>query len=765
MIALNGWKTAPAKPLETVVPLNLCRGLAAREVDRRIALASRAGDVSARVLAFYLLDLAERRAYQELGFHSIEQYAETRYGMQPSTTREYLSVGRRLEELPSIDEAIRDGRLGWSKVRVIVRVATLETELDWIEFAVTHTVRQLETQARLHRAGERPSDPTRRRIHDPAFEAHGKFGLLQAQVWNNARAKLEVAFGRHVSDSELMIEGASSILRHPVEGDGAARGPVNDSHFKVMVHCEKATGRTTIETADGPVELDPPTAAAILREAGRDDLACWVDPNTGPEVPPEERDQPVSAAQRLAILARDGYRCRCCGSKLNLTIHHIIWLLFGGRSVDDNLLTTCEDCHSLVHARLLFIRGSVRNGLKFTDADGRELADAGDPGLRIDDGRLKSWLNWMRPSDDARASGDDARASGMAEAEPGELPESVDAEWWTAHEPMLSWNDRQGTLELTTEVDARAAASDARVDARASGSRGLADLVGQERAARNLKRAVEAARKLGQPPPHILLAGPAGLGKTSLAEAVAADMGSQLHRTSGPVIAEPGLLLRLLTTLKDGDILFLDEIHRLPARIAELLYEAMEQGALSLPVRANGRQRTLHVRLRRFCLIGATSEENLIPAPFRSRFKIREHLEYYASADVARILELAATGLGLHLEPQAGGALASAARGTPREALSLLRCVHDEAVIRGTIRIDGELVESVLESLGIDAMGLRANERQYLAVLRRAGRPVGLATLAGRLGETRQTVRQVHEPYLLRLGLITMTPTGRSLTG
>src|SRR5262245_24569808 len=217
MIALKKtFKPAPAQPLETVVPLALCPGLSAKEADRRIAQANRAGNVGARVLSFYLVDLCERRAYQELGFHDIVQYAETRYGIQPSTTREYLAVGRALEDLPLADEAICDGRLCWSKVRLLARVATPQTECEWVEVAISHTVRQLERQGRLHRAGERPSDSRRRRIHTPAFDVKGKLTLLEAQIWNNARAKLECALGRHLSDSQIMVEAAAAVLRKPV---------------------------------------------------------------------------------------------------------------------------------------------------------------------------------------------------------------------------------------------------------------------------------------------------------------------------------------------------------------------------------------------------------------------------------------------------------------------------------------------------------------------------------------------------------------------
>jgi hypothetical protein len=223
--------TSDAQTVEATFSLELRRGLPAGEVDRRIARANRASDVGARTLAFYLVDLAERGAHQELGFHSVEQYAQMRYGIQPSTTREYLAVGRALEELPETDEALCQGHLLWSQARLIARVGTPETEAAWVEWAVGKTVREIEAQVRKREKGELPTDPARRRIHTTKVKVEARFNVVQLQMWNNAKAKLEAETGRPASDAELMLEAAKLLLETRPDGTVPGRTPVNDSHF------------------------------------------------------------------------------------------------------------------------------------------------------------------------------------------------------------------------------------------------------------------------------------------------------------------------------------------------------------------------------------------------------------------------------------------------------------------------------------------------------------------------------------------------------
>ncbi|MHC4709877.1 MAG: Holliday junction branch migration DNA helicase RuvB [Planctomycetota bacterium] len=750
--------------VEATIRQELRPGLAIHEVDRRIAQANRAGDVGARAMAFYLVDLAERGGQQELGYHSVVQYAETRYLMQPSTTREYLAVGRALDELPHIDEAFCAGRLFWSQVRQLVRITTPETESAWLEWAAGHTARQIAAQVRNRRKGDLPTDPARRRIHTTKFDVRGRLNVVQWEIWNNARAKLESETGAPISDTEMMMQAATLLLGSGLDGSIPHRTPVNDSHFKVVVHCETGGGPAAVHTKDGPVGLDPETSRAILREAGLDDLADAVpdedeeeeeDDTPGTPVAAKDRDRPTPPTLLAEVLARDGYRCLCCESKKNLTGHHKIERQFGGRTELGNLMTLCDDCHSLVHSGMLIVHGTIPDGLWFTDGSGRNIHEFSQS--------VEIALKAMKR---------DARASSSRILSVMDLPRVVDGAWWARHAHLLHPDPRHGALVFRPgaprEIPPDATDSihgshitDEPYNARASRPRMLADMIGQQRVVANLRQAVAVANRLGEPLPHILFCGPPGLGKTSLGGAVAREVGGGFHYVSAPAMKDPAALVRQLTSLRDGDVLFLDEIHRLPARVAEILYEAMEDGQVSLPVSCGIDQRVLHVRLGRFTLIGATTEEELLPAPLMGRFEIREHLEYYRGEDLAELLLRAAGRACLKMDKEVARRVANVSRDTPREALAIFRTVRGEAVLAGQSRIDEATVTRALERLGIDENGLRPLEREYLDILDAAEGPVGLGTLAARLGTSRRTLRRAHEPYLFRRGLVAMTRQGR----
>ncbi|MHC4217149.1 MAG: AAA family ATPase [Planctomycetota bacterium] len=348
----------------------------------------------------------------------------------------------------------------------------------------------------------------------------------------------------------------------------------------------------------------------------------------GTPVPAADRDRPTPPKLLAAVLARDKNRCLCCGSRKSLTGHHKIERQHGGRTDLRNVMTLCDDCHSLVHSGKLIVHGAIPDGLWFSDARGRNVRELGLP--------LDLVLEAIRR--DARASS--ARISGLRD-----LPGSADPDWWDRHGHLLRWDPKQGCLELEPGVPREPRPHEDTSpdgDARASRPRTLADMIGQDRVVENLRVTVDAAKRVGDAVPHVLLCGPPGLGKTRLGGAVAGEAGAAFHHLSAPAVKEPGILLRQLTSLRDGDVLFLDEIHRLPAAIAEILYEAMEDGSLSLPVRCGNDQRVLHVRLNRFTLIGATTEEELLPAPLLGRFVIREHLEFYGIGELARLVERAA---------------------------------------------------------------------------------------------------------------------------
>lgn len=296
--------------------------------------------------------------------------------------------------------------------------------------------------------------------------------------------------------------------------------------------------------------------------------------------------------------------------------------------------------------------------------------------------------------------------------------------------------------------------------------RSFAEYVGQERIRANLAIFIQAARERGEALDHVLLHGPPGLGKTTLAHVIAAERGITLRATSGPAIEKPGDLAALLTNLGEHDALFIDEIHRLPTIVEETLYPAMEDGHLDLIVGQGPSARSVKYPLPAFTLIGATTRVGLLSGPLRARFGVSYLLEPYSVAELSRVLERSARILGVAFEPEGLEEIGRRSRGAPRVANRLLRRVRDYAQVERAKRIDGEVAREALARLEIDAQGLDEADRRLLRVVLESfsGGPVGLSTLAAALGEEKGTVEDIQEPYLIRLGLLERTPRGRRLT-
>jgi Holliday junction DNA helicase RuvB len=290
------------------------------------------------------------------------------------------------------------------------------------------------------------------------------------------------------------------------------------------------------------------------------------------------------------------------------------------------------------------------------------------------------------------------------------------------------------------------------------------EFIGQRKTLQNLQVAIKAARKRKEALDHVLFSGLPGLGKTTLARIIAFEMKAQLHTTLGPILKRPGDLVGTLTKMEEGDVLFIDECHRMLPEVEEFLYSAMEDFSVSISMESGMQGRTISLALKRFTLVGATTREGLLSEPFRARFGILEKLEWYPEEDLVRILKRSAKILGTEIDEESAALLAARARGTPRVANRYLRRVRDLAQVKANNRISRPVTLEALRMLGVDEAGLEEMDRKILRTLVSQNAPVGLKTLAVSVGEEEGTIEEVYEPYLIQHNFLVRTSRGRRAT-
>jgi holliday junction DNA helicase RuvB len=323
--------------------------------------------------------------------------------------------------------------------------------------------------------------------------------------------------------------------------------------------------------------------------------------------------------------------------------------------------------------------------------------------------------------------------------------------------------------EMIESNDARVISSDKQIDDQKEVSirpTSLDEFVGQTKLKKNLNIFLTAAKKRNESIEHILLYGPPGLGKTTLANIISCEMNVHIKTTAGPAIERPGDLAAILTNLEEGDVLFIDEIHRLNRSVEEVLYPAMEDFKLDIVIGKGPAARSIRIDLNKFTLIGATTRAGLLTAPLRDRFGIIERLEFYTPDELVAIVSRAAGILNTKIEGSAAEEVSKRSRGTPRIAYRLLRRVRDWAQVESNGVIENTIIEKALSSLGVDTLGLDKIDRKYLETIicKFSGGPVGVETIAASIAEEVDTIEDVYEPYLLQLGFIDRTPRGRMAT-
>lgn len=754
-------------------PTEMRPGLTADEVCRRLARAARHEETGRRVLAFYLVEMDQRRLYQTTGHGSTAHYAEARLGLDRRRVAELVRVGAKLLELRELDRAFCEGRLGWAKVLIVARMATPEHEAAWLERALALDARALALLAARSREGGAPrAAGDEKGLPEIRFPVSASVGSLVYAKLEQAQRRLGAELGREVDVAALLDTLLDQFLATQADGSVPGRTRVDASAFRVqLVETGERGAPLLVSTEDGlfPLDAGGPGGEGAASESVRCDAGvrnhhvAGARDAAGDDHDHRAHDVKTPPRMRRSVLRRDGHRCRSCRSRWSLMVHHVEFRSHGGRTLHENLITLCSRCHGLVHAGLLVIEGSSADVARFVDAVGRPLEGAEQVGAleapRLEAPRLETprfEMGSLVPPPPAPSS----ECESAAAVTLASMPAEVDASWWRRHAHLVRERGEQGSLRFEAGTPIDAPAPDAAPPAPRDTA--FAGLVGQEERVARLTRVAEGVRARGKRFPHVLLTGPAGTGKSTLARGIAVAAGRSIAEVSAPLVTDRATWVRLLAGLAEGSVLFLDEAHALPRALLEVLLEAMAEHRLSLVLSDGVTARRIALKLPSFTLVAATTDEGAIPPALRSRFGLRETLVHYDADALAAVVRDAAAREGAQATPEGARRLAEAARGTPREALRLLERALDDAAADGEVRLDVSGVERALSGLGYDANGLDAGEQRYLAVLSESPTPVPLSRLARALGTTPRSLVEHVEPWLFLRGFARMTPGGRT---